>query len=91
MHTRDWWWKQQIEYPPKATIIPIRLSSDKTVMSLSHVDQTLWSVYITIGNLDSKTWRSQTRPDTILLSSIPIIYEHSKDGNNKYLDLKAKV
>ena len=41
MHTGDWWWKQQIKHPPKVTIIPILLSSDKTVISLSHEDQTL--------------------------------------------------
>ena len=41
MHTGDWWWKQQMEHPPEATIIPILLSSDKTVMSLSHGDQIL--------------------------------------------------
>ena len=91
MHTGDWWWKQQMEHPPEATIIPILLSSDKTVMSLSHGDQTLWPVYITIGNLDSKTQRSQTRPDNLLLGSISIIHERSEDGNNKDQDLKAKI
>ena len=38
MHTGKWWWKQQKEHPPQATIIPILISSDKTVMSLSHGD-----------------------------------------------------
>ena len=91
MHTGDWWWNQQMEHPPKATIIPILLSSDKTVMSLSHGDQTLWPVYITIGNLDSKTRRSQTRPSTLLLGFIPIVHERLEDGNNKDQDLKAKI
>ena len=91
MHTGDWWWKQQMEHPPEATIILILLSSDKTVMSLSHGDQILWPVYITIGNLDSKTRRSQIHPDTLLLGSIPIVHEHSEDGNNKDQDLKAKI
>ena len=39
----------------KATIIPILLLSDKTVMSFSHGDQILRPVYITIGNQDAKT------------------------------------
>ena len=38
MHTGDWWWKQQMEHPPEAIIIPILLSNDKTVMSLNHGD-----------------------------------------------------
>ena len=91
MHTGDWWWKQQMEHPPEATIIPILLSSDKTVMSLSHGDQILWPVYITMSNLDSKTRRSQTRLGTLLLGSIPIVYERLEDGNNKDQDLKAKI
>ncbi len=60
-------------------------------MSLSHGDQTLWPVYITIENLDTKTRRSQKRPGTLLLGSIPIIHERSKDANNKDKDLMAKI
>ena len=41
MHTGKWWWKQQKEHFPQATIIPILISSDKTIMRLSHRDQTL--------------------------------------------------
>ena len=80
-----------MEHPPKATIIPILFSSDKTVISLSHRSQVLWSVYITIGNLDSKTRRSQTCPGTLLLGSIPIVHKRLEDGNNKDQDLKAKI
>ena len=80
-----------MKHPLETTIIPILLSSDKTVMSLSHGDQTLWPVYITIGNLDSKTRRSQIRPGTLLLGSISIVYEHLEDRNNKDQDLKAKI
>ena len=91
MHTGKWCWKQQKEHFPQATIIPILISSDKTVMSLSHGDQTLWPVYITIGNLDAKTRRSQKRLGTLLLGSIPIIHERSEDANNKDKNLKAKI
>ena len=61
------------------------------IMSFSLRDRTLWPVYITIGNLDAKTWQSQKRLRTLLLSSIPIIHEWSKDANNKDKDLKAKI
>ena len=91
MHTGKWCWKQQKEYPPPATIIPILISSDKTVISLSHGDQTMWPVYITIGNLDTKIWQSQKWPGTLLLGSILIIHKRSEDGNNKDKDLKAKI
>ncbi len=45
-------------YPPQATIIPILILNDKMVMSFIHKDQILWLVYITIGNLDTKTRQS---------------------------------
>ncbi len=60
-------------------------------MSLSHRDQTLWPVYITIGNLDAKTQQSQKQPRTLLLGSIPIVHERSEDANNKNKDLKVKI
>ncbi len=60
-------------------------------MSLSHEDQILWPVYITIENLDTKTRQSQKRPETLLLGSIFIIHEWSNDVNNNDKDLKAKI
>ena len=60
-------------------------------MSLSHRDQILWAVYITIGNLNAKTQQSQKRPRTLLLGSIPIVYERLEDANNKDKDLKTKI
>lgn len=72
-------------------ILPILLSSNKIIMSLNYRDHTLWLVYITIENLDLKTWYNQTWPDTLLLGFISIIYEWSKDKDNKNKDLKAKI
>ena len=91
MYIDKWWWKQQKEHPPQATIIPILISSYKMIMSLNHGNQILWPVYITIGNLDSKIGRSQKRPGILLLDSIPIIHKRSKDLNKKDKDLKAKI
>ena len=51
----------------------------------------MWPVYITIGNLDAKTWQSQKRPEMLFLGSIPIIHERSEDANNKDKDLKSKI
>ena len=56
------------------------------VMGLSHEDQTLWPIYITIENLDAKTRQSQKRPEMLLLGSIPIVYKRSEDANNKDKD-----
>ena len=80
-----------MEDPPETKILPILLSRDKTVMSRNHGNQILWPVYITIGNLDSNTWQSQTHLGTLFLGSIFIVHERSEDKNNKDQDLKAKI
>ena len=51
----------------------------------------LWSVYITIGNLDLKTWYNQTQLGTLLFGLISIVYKWSKDKDNKDKDLKVKI
>ena len=60
-------------------------------MSFDHGDQTLWLVYISIGNLDAKTRQSQKWPRILLLGSIPIIHERSEDVKNRDKDFKAKI
>ena len=44
-----------------------------------------------MDNLDAKTHRSQNRPETLLLGSIPIVLKRAEDSNNKDRDLKAKT
>ena len=52
-------------------------------MSLSHADQILLPIYVTIGNLDVKMRWSQNRLKTLLLDSIPIAHELAEVSNNK--------
>ena len=79
------------KHPFQTTIMLIFISSDKTVMSFSHEDLTLWPVYITITNLDATTRQSQKRPGMLFFGSIPIVHERSEDANNKNKDLKTKI
>lgn len=67
------------------------ITSDKSIISFSHVNQTLWPVYIIIDNLDAKTWQNQTCLGNLFLDLILIVYERAKDSNNKDKNLKAKV
>ena len=83
--------KTKKKHPHLATIIPILILDDKTVMNFGYKDQTLWLVYIIIGNLDAKTRQSQKRPGILFLGSISIIHEWSEDANNKIKNLKAKI
>ena len=72
MHTGDWWWEKQRELPEGATIIPLLLASDKTMLSQHHGDVSAWPVYLTIGNLDNETRRKQDVPGSILFGIIPV-------------------
>lgn len=72
MHTGSWWWDTQRKLPPGSTIIPVILASDKTQLTQHHGDKSSHPVYVTIGNLDKSTRRSQKRPSKILLGFLPI-------------------
>jgi len=71
MHTGSWWWEQQKSLPPGGTVVPVLLASDKTQLTQHHGDKSSHPVYVTIGNLDKSTRRSQTRPSKILLGFLP--------------------
>lgn len=73
MHTGNWWWHTQDNLPDGATVVPILLGSDKTQITSLAGDEAAWPVYITLGNLDRATRRSQHEPGTMLLGFIPII------------------
>lgn len=60
-------------------------------MIFSYRGQTLWPIYITIENLDVKTWQSQKWLKSLLFGSIFIFYKQLKNQNNKNKDLKTKI
>jgi hypothetical protein len=79
MHTGDWWWHTQEKLPANGTVVPIILSSDKTMLSQNHGDVSVWPVYLTIGNLNNATRRRQQVPGSILLALIPVTKKQSKE------------
>lgn len=87
MHTGDWWWSQQTQLPDGATVVPLLLATDKTMLTQHHGDLALWPVYLTIGNLDIKTRKSQIRPSMVLVGLIPVV----KVGKEHGPDLKSEV
>ena len=72
MYTGDWWWNMQEQLPDGATVVPLLLATDKTVLTQHHGDLSLWPVYLTIGNLDRTVRRSQKRPGIILLGLLSV-------------------
>ncbi|KAF8063166.1 hypothetical protein FPV67DRAFT_1421162, partial [Lyophyllum atratum] len=73
MHTGKWWWETQRNVEaqnPGATIIPIILSSDKTVVTLFG-NKTAYPIYLTIGNLPKEIRRKPSRHGHILIGYLP--------------------
>ena len=73
MNTAEWWWEKQQQLPEGATVIPLIIATDKTLLTQHHGDVLAWPVYLTIGNLDRRTRRSQTRPAQVLLGFLPVL------------------
>lgn len=86
MHTGTWWWDLQKTLPPGSTIVPVMIASDKTQLTQHHGDKSTHPVYVTIGNLDKATRRSQQRPSKVLLGFLPIVdkNDHQVAGYDSY-------
>jgi len=81
MWTANWWWRMQEELHPNrripingsATVIPIILSSDKTLFGTMSGTQSGWPVYMTIGNIPmSKRWLP-SKPYSRCIAMLPKI------------------
>jgi hypothetical protein len=81
MHTGDWWWETQTHLPPGATIVPLQIATDKTLMTTLSGDRTAWPVYMTIGNLPRRVRRKQTSPALLLIGMLPISKEVTKSSD----------
>ena len=80
MHTENWWWKIQKKLFDDATIVSLILVIDKTQISLHHDDVAMWSLYVTIDNLNNQCRRNQTRSNFVLLDEISIVKTDKDDS-----------
>ncbi|KAG2138251.1 hypothetical protein BD769DRAFT_1351320, partial [Suillus cothurnatus] len=71
MWMADWWWDKQKELPEGATIAPIILASDKTMLSQFRGDKSAWPVYLSIGNIAKEKQRQTSACVTVLIGYLP--------------------
>ncbi|KAG0632929.1 hypothetical protein HOY80DRAFT_854248, partial [Tuber brumale] len=72
MHTGDWWWETQDSLPKGATLVPIICSSDVTFLTNFSGDKKAWPIYLTIGNILSKTRNKSSKHARVLLALLPV-------------------
>ncbi|KAG0641167.1 hypothetical protein HOY80DRAFT_855915, partial [Tuber brumale] len=72
MHMGDWWWETQDSLPEGAILVPIICSSDVTFVTNFSADKKAWPIYLTIGNILSKTRNKSSNHASGLLALLPV-------------------
>ncbi|KAG0138782.1 hypothetical protein HOY82DRAFT_595293 [Tuber indicum] len=72
IHKAQWWWETQDTLPDGATLVPIICGSDVTFLTNYSGDKKAWPIYMTIGNILSKTRNKASKHATVLLALLPV-------------------
>lgn len=90
MNTANWWWDRQLELHPdeeipeggNRTIIPLIISSDKTVYDSLSGDAYGWPLYMSLGNIPSEHRWKPMRPHWRAIAFIKDPKGHSDSMNS---------
>jgi len=69
--------------PLGATVVPMILVTDKTLITKLRGDVSVWLVYITIGNISCNVCQKQTVLSKLLLGFILVFKDITKSIDNK--------
>ncbi|KAG0132972.1 hypothetical protein HOY82DRAFT_483212, partial [Tuber indicum] len=90
MRTGDWWWETQDTLPDGATLVPIICASDVTFLTNFSGDKKAWPIYMTIGNILSKTRNKASKHATVLLALLPVLPKMlgvtARDANQRQIN-----
>jgi len=89
IYTANWWWDQQEFLHPdeeipeggSKTVIPLILSSDKTVYGALSGDAYGWPLYLSVGNIPSEHRWKPTRPHWRAIAFIKDPKGHQENTN----------
>lgn len=73
-----------------ATVVPVLIGIDKTILTEHQGDLAAWPIYLTIRNLDSRTQRSQNQLSLILMGFMPIV-KNKKVGYTTHIEVYHAV
>ncbi|KAG0641324.1 hypothetical protein HOY80DRAFT_883359, partial [Tuber brumale] len=72
MHAGDWWLETQDSLLDGATLVPIICSSYVMFLTNYSGDKKVWPIYLTIGNILSKTRNKSSKHASALLALLPV-------------------
>jgi hypothetical protein len=83
MNTGDWWWETQDNLPRGATIVPLIVSSDETMLTDHSGDQKAWPMYLSIGNIDSTVRNRPNMLAQVVVALLPVPPKLSRGSTTK--------
>ena len=72
-HIEQWWWRTQTKLSSNVTVVSILLFSDKIILTRMHDDKFVYSIYMTIDNLNVAIRLSQIRSKVMQLEFLLIV------------------